>query len=192
MKRLFKTGAITLSLLFAAVAGTYAQKNTAVNTGGRPSGVLLSVGPEAGLPLGSLKDGFDWSLGGSVQAEMPVVKKSLYVLLNAGYNNFFAKDDLVGQQDLQLIPVKAGLKFYPYKNLYVQGTAGASFVANKKDAGADKSAAFVYSPQIGYLIPLGGNNYLDAGVKFESIAKLNNGGSTGNFLGVRVAYGLNL
>lgn len=192
MKRLLRTGVITLSLLFAAVAGTYAQQNNKVTTGTRPSGVLLSVGPEVGLPVGNLKDGFDWSLGGSVQAEMPVVNRSLYVLVNAGYNNFFAKDELVNQQDLQLIPVKAGLKFYPYKNLYVQGTAGASFVANKKDAGVDKSAAFVYSPQIGYLIPLGKNNYLDAGVKFESTAKLTDGGSTGNFFGVRVAYGLNL
>ncbi|SIT14012.1 hypothetical protein SAMN05421788_10450 [Filimonas lacunae] len=194
MKRLLKAGAITLSLLLAAGVSTYAQNATTskVNTDGRPSGVLLSVGPEVGLPVGSLKDGYNWSMGGSVQAELPIVKKSLYVLLNAGYNNFFAKDDIAGAKDLQLIPVKAGLKFYAYKGLYVQGSAGASFVANKSDVGATKSTAFVYSPQIGYLIPLGKNNYLDAGVKFESTAKLVDGGSNSNFFGVRVAYGLNL
>jgi len=193
MKRLLKTGAVTLSLLFAAVAGTYAQQTTnSTGNGSRPSGVLLSVGPEAGLPVGHLKDGYDWSLGGSVQAELPVVKKSVYVLLNAGYNNFFAKDDLPGVNNLKLIPVKAGLKFYPYKNLYVQGSAGASFLSNKDEVAANKSAVFVYSPQIGYLIPLGKNNYLDAGVKFESMSKLSSGGSSSNFFGVRIAYGLGI
>lgn len=191
MKRLLKSGAVTLSLLLAAVAGTYAQ-TTNTGNGSRPSGVLLSVGPEAGLPVGKLKNAYDWSLGGSVQAEMPVVNKSLYVLLNAGYNNFFAKDDVAGLNNMKLIPVKAGLKFYPYKNLYVQGAAGVSFLSNKDEVAANKSAVFVYSPQVGYLIPIGKNNYLDAGVKFESMSKLSSVGSSSNFFGVRVAYGLGI
>lgn len=191
MKRLLKSGAVTLSLLLAAVAGTYAQTTNTAN-GSRPSGVLLSVGPEAGLPVGKLKNAYDWSLGGSVQAEMPVVNKSLYVLLNAGYNNFFAKDDVPGLNNMKLIPVKAGLKFYPYKNLYVQGAAGVSFLSNKDEVAANKSAVFVYSPQVGYLIPIGKNNYLDAGVKFESMSKLSSVGSSNNFFGVRVAYGLGI
>jgi hypothetical protein len=193
MKRLSRYGVITLSLLLAMAATTYAQSNKGA-TGGRPSGILLSAGPEAGLPIGNLKDAYNWSLGGSLQADIPVWQKSLYVVVNAGYNNFFVKDELsnAGAKDLRLIPVKAGLKLYPYKNLYIQGVAGASFVADKKDAGADKSAVFVYSPQVGYLIPVGKNNYLDAGVKFESTAKLTNGGSSGNFFGVRLAYGLGL
>ncbi|GGH78752.1 hypothetical protein HNQ91_005268 [Filimonas zeae] len=191
MKRLLKSGAVTLSLLLAAVAGTYAQTTNTAN-GSRPSGVLLSVGPEAGLPVGKLKNAYDWSLGGSVQAEMPVVNKSLYLLLNAGYNNFFAKDDVPGLNNMKLIPVKAGLKFYPYKNLYVQGAAGVSFLSNKDEVAANKSAVFVYSPQVGYLIPIGKNNYLDAGVKFESMSKLSSVGSSNNFFGVRVAYGLGI
>lgn len=191
MKRLLKSGAVTLSLLLAAVTGTYAQTTNTAN-GSRPSGVLLSVGPEAGLPVGKLKNAYDWSLGGSVQAEMPVVNKSLYVLLNAGYNNFFAKDDVPGLNNMKLIPVKAGLKFYPYKNLYVQGAAGVSFLSNKDEVAANKSAVFVYSPQVGYLIPIGKNNYLDAGVKFESMSKLSSVGSSNNFFGVRVAYGLGI
>ena len=192
MKRFIQTSVVTLTLLLA-VATTYAQNGKGSGSDAkRPSGLLLSAGPEAGLPIGNLKDGFDWSLGGSLQADYPIIGKDLYVSLNAGYNNFFAKNDLVGAQDLKLIPVKAGLKYFPYKNLYVQGLAGVSFVANKEDVGATKSAVFVYAPQIGYLIPLAKGNYLDAGVKFESTAKLTDGGSTGNFFGVRVAYGLNL
>lgn len=87
-----------------------------------------------------------------------------------------------------MIPVKAGLKYFPVKNLYIQGEAGVSFIVNKSKIDADKSASFVYAPQVGYLIPLGKGNYLDAGFRFESNSKFYNNGSQANFLGLRVAY----
>ncbi|MFL9483938.1 hypothetical protein ACI6Q2_14260 [Chitinophagaceae bacterium LWZ2-11] len=190
MKNLIKAGVVTLSLVLGIAVTTNAQ--TTKNNDGRPKGILLSVGPDANLPIGNLKDGYDWSLGGSVQADFPVVSNALYVTVNAGYDNFFAKNSIANAKDLQLIPVKAGLKFYAYKGLYVQGQAGVSFVGNKTDVGADKSAAFVYSPQIGYLIPLGKSNYLDAGVKFESNTKFSDNGTNSNFFGLRVAYAFSL
>src|SRR5258707_15211488 len=77
----------------------------------------LSVGPEAGIPIGNLSDGYNWNFGGSVQADIPVVR-NLYVTVNAGYNNFFVKKDQksVIDKNLQLIPVKAGLKYFPVGN----------------------------------------------------------------------------
>jgi hypothetical protein len=156
-------------------------------------GIRLSVGPEVGLPIGDFKDSYDWSIGGSLQADFPILSNDLYVTLNAGYNNFFAKDiNGISGQDLQLIPVKAGLKYFPISNFYVQGEAGASFLTNKDDIGATKSAAFVYAPQVGYLFHLGGKNYLDAGIRFEGNSKFTDQGSSNNFLGLRVAYGFGL
>lgn len=71
--------------------------------------------------------------------------------------------------------------------MYIQGEAGVSFVASKSKIDTDKSASFVYAPQVGYLIPLGKGNYLDAGFRFESNSKFYNNGSQANFLGLRVA-----
>jgi len=195
MKKTIKTGIVGLALLTAFALTTQAQSTDngtptkAAATTERPR-FLISVGPEANLPLGDFKDAFDWSIGGSVQGEYAILKRDLYVTLNAGYTNFFAKD-IAGftTNDLQIIPVKAGLKYYPVGNFYVQGEAGAAFVGNKSDIGADKSAVFAYSPQIGYLFPLGNGSYVDAGVKFESYSKFNDGGKSSNFLGLRVAYG---
>ncbi|WP_243749254.1 porin family protein [Mucilaginibacter agri] len=194
MKTSIILGVLTLALSTIFTLTTKAQETiTKATTTG--SGIRLSIGPDATLPVGSLHDGYNWSIGGSIQADFPVIKDQLFVTVNAGYSNYFAKDSNlpgVDNKDLQLIPVKAGLKYFPVHNFYLQGEAGASFIANKSDIGADKSAAFVYAPQVGYLISLGGKNYLDAGVRFESNTKFVTNGNTNNFFGLRVAYAFGL
>lgn len=196
MKKTIKTGIMGLALLTTFALTSKAQSTDngtpAKATAERPR-FLLSVGPEANLPLGDFKDAYDWSIGGSVQGDYAILKKDLYVTLNAGYSNFFAKD-IAGfsPEDLQIIPVKAGLKYYPVANFYVQGQAGAAFIANKSDVFADKSAVFAYSPQVGYLFHLGNGSYLDAGVKFEGYSKFSDEGKSSNFIGLRVAYAFGL
>jgi hypothetical protein len=141
-----------------------------------------------------VNDSYDWSIGGSIQADFPIVKDQLYVTVNGGYQNFFAKkiNGVKTGQDLELIPAKAGLKFFIVPSLYIQGEAGATFLANKTDVGATKSTAFVYAPQVGYLFNLGGKNYLDAGVRFEGDTKFTDGGNSNNFLALRLAYSFGL
>jgi hypothetical protein len=197
MKSTLKISA--LALAFTAFAfGAKAQStpaSTTTTTTTTSGGVRLSIGVDAGIPTGKLSDSYNWNIGGSVQADIPVVNK-LFVTVNAGYNNFFGKDVTVGNAivsatNIQLLPVKAGLKFFPVDKFYIQGEAGAAFALNKADVGFDKSAAFVYAPQIGYQFPLGGKNYLDAGVRYEASTKFvsNINDSKVNFFGLRVAYG---
>lgn len=192
MKTKHKVGLAALALL---VFLAYAGKTRAQDA---PKAVKqefrLSVGPEVGLPIGSLKDAYNWSFGGSVQADIPIVQ-NLYVTVNAGYNNFFVKDEVkqLGGKNMQLVPVKAGLKYFPVGDVfYVQGEAGAAFLTNKSDLQASKSTAFVYAPQIGALLKLAPKNYLDIGFRWESTASFYDGGSSGNFLGLRVAYAFGL
>lgn len=182
-----------LSAVLVALALTGKAQTTPPQKGARQE-FRLSVGPDAGVPLGDLSKGYDWSLGGSVQVDIPVIQ-NLYVTVNAGYNNFFVKKGQAEFPDknLQLIPVKAGLKYFPVGDIfYVQGEAGASFLANKSDLLSDKSAAFVYAPQIGALLKLSGKNYIDLGFRFESTSSFYNGGNTNNFLGLRAAYAFGL
>jgi hypothetical protein len=185
MKKTIKTGISTLALLLAVAVGVKAQTKGTVESQ-RPS-FSLSVGPEAGIPLGNFNDFYKWSLGGSVQADYAIIGKQLYVNLNAGFANVFA-DDVPGLDDLQWIPVKAGLRYYPFhsNNLYVQGQAGVNFITNGPTG--YKTAAFAYTPQIGYLIPIGKGNFIDAGVKFDGNTKFIDGGESANIIGLRVAY----
>ncbi|PWG80317.1 outer membrane beta-barrel protein [Pararcticibacter amylolyticus] len=154
--------------------------------------IRLSIAPEFGLPVGNLSDSHDWSFGGSLQVDYPVAK-DLFATLNAGYNNIFGKSEAgIDVTDLQLIPVKAGLKYFPTKMFYVQAEAGAAFLANKSDFVSGKSASFVYAPQVGVQLPFSDKSFLDAGIRFEGNTKFVEGGDAANFFGLRLAYSFQL
>jgi hypothetical protein len=187
MKTTLKISALVLA--FAGLSlGAKAQTSTTTSTT-TSNGVVLSIGVDAGIPTGNLSNAYNWNLGGSVQADIPVAQK-LFVTVNAGYDNFFGKTiDGDKQPHIELLPVKAGLKYFLVDNFYVQGEAGASFLLNKSDLGDNKSAAFVYAPQIGYKFPLGGKSYLDAGVRYEATTKFDSEyNDKVNFFGLRIAY----
>ncbi|MGI4020672.1 MAG: outer membrane beta-barrel protein [Janthinobacterium lividum] len=187
MKNLFK-----ISILSLAIAGlSFSAKAQTVKTT-TSNGVRLSIGADAGVPVGTLSDTHDWNLGGSIQADIPVAT-NLFVTANAGFNNFFGKTYNTGivsvkAADISLIPVKVGLKYFPVENFYVQGEAGASFITNKNKIGSTESAAFTYAPQIGVQFPVGNKNYIDAGIRYESNTKFYTNGNNNNFFGIRVAY----
>ena len=194
MKTSIKLSVITLSLLSIFSLNVKAQDTTPApssTTTTYGSGIRLSAGVEAGLPVGKLNNNYNWNLGGSLQADFPIIKDQLYATLNAGFNNIYA-DKSTALPNIQLIPVKAGLKYFFIKNVYVQGEAGAAFIANKSDLNTTKTASFVYAPQVGVLFNVGGKNYIDAGVRYESNSDFYTNGSTSNFIGLRVAYAFSL
>lgn len=190
MKKSIKTVVAIVALLAFFSLHSNAQ-TSASKTESYGSGIRLSVGADAGVPVGSLNTAYNWSLGGSVQGDFPIIKDRLYATLNAGYNAIFANNQY-NVPDIHLIPVKAGLKYFIIKQVYIQGEAGVSFLTNKTDLGADNTAVFVYAPQAGVLLNIGGKNYIDAGFRFESNQKFFDGGSTSNFLAIRVAYAFGL
>ena len=203
MKNSFKISTLALALAaltFSAKAQT-TTTTTTTKTATTSNGIILSVGVDAGIPTGKLSDSYSWNLGGSVQADIPVIQHQLFVTVNAGYNNIFGKKNLsevtpadgtvyYDAHNIQLLPVKAGLKLFPISNFYIQGEAGAAFLLNKSDLADNKSAAFIYAPQIGVQFPLGGKSYIDAGVRYEASTKFNSAAddSKVNFFGLRVAY----
>lgn len=194
MENLIKISVLALSLSSIFALGAKAQSTTPTKVTDSGSGIRLSIGAEGGIPVGSFNDYYNSSYGGSVQADFPILKNELYVTLNSGYNNIHSRsgNTLYNGKDIQLIPVKAGLKYFPVSFLYLQGEAGASFITNKNSLGVNKSATFVYAPQAGVLFNVGGKNYIDAGFRFEGNTKLYDGGKTNNFLGLRVAYAFGL
>ena len=91
MKNTFKISALALAfagLAFGAKAQTTTPTTTSTTT---KDGIRYSIGVDAGIALGDFKDNYKWNLGGSVQADIPVLSNQLFVTVNAGYNNVFAK-----------------------------------------------------------------------------------------------------
>jgi hypothetical protein len=73
-----------------------------------------SLGIEAGFPTGSGSDGVSTGIGGSLRYE-GVATKNLTWLASAGYLYFSAKSvpGLTVSGSLSLIPIEAGVKYYP-------------------------------------------------------------------------------
>jgi hypothetical protein len=183
-----------LFLLSGLSLGAKAQTTTTSSTS---TGTILSVGADGGYSLGSFKHDNKWNFGGSLQADIPVANQ-LYFTINAAYLNFYGRDNVDGSglnaPDIHLLPVKAGLKYFPVNYFYLQADAGAAFDLNKSTIGYDRTAAFIYSPQIGVQVPLGGRSYIDAGIEYEASTKFTSGvdNSKVNFLGLRIAYGFGI
>jgi hypothetical protein len=195
MKSTLKIATLVLAFAGLSVAAKAQTTTTSTSTTTTTSnGVRYSIGVDAGIPTGNFNNAYKWNLGGSVQADIPVASQ-LFVTVNAGYNNVFGEKNLGGTgvdvPNIHLLPVKAGLKFFPISNFYVQGEAGAAFLLNKSDYFDDKSTAFVYAPQVGVQFPVSGSSFIDAGVRYEGTTKYSSAfnNSKVNFVGVRVAYG---
>jgi len=198
---------LKISILVLTLAAITAGANAQTKTVTSPSSdIRLSIGADAGIPTGNLSNGYNWNLGGSAQLEVPLTKQ-LSFTLNGGYDNIFGKKNVTlttatatsvstfhgDVTNIQLLPVKAGLKFFPVNNFYIQGEAGADFLLNKADLGYTKSTAFVYAPQIGVLFPVGAGNFIDAGVRYEGSTKFADySNSTINLIALRLAYSFKL
>src|ERR1700733_1964499 len=96
MKNTLKISALVLA--FAGLAsGALAQTSSATTTKTTdPNGVILSVGVDAGIPTGNLNNGYNWNIGGSVQADIPVLPQQLLLTINAGYNSIQGKNNAYG------------------------------------------------------------------------------------------------
>src|SRR5271170_230309 len=124
MKNSIKTAALLVAIMgatFAAKAQTTSSTTPSANSGS--NGVIISVGAESGVSVGDFRDAHRWSIGGSVQADIPVAS-GLYANINAGYLNYFGNENAFGSgqraTDIHMLPAMAGLKLFPVKYFYIQ------------------------------------------------------------------------
>ena len=162
MKRIFVLTALFLATL--TVSQVKAQTKA----------LRFGIGVDAGA---TLKDPNRFVLGADGRIQLPF-GNSFSGILTTGYYHFF-KSDKAGE-GFGIIPLKAGIKYFPVKNVYIAGEAGAGF-STKKGFGT----SFVYSPSVG----LAFGNGLDVSLKYEDYTKYDGYASQ---LALRVAYGFKL
>nr|WP_294900000.1 hypothetical protein [uncultured Pedobacter sp.] len=96
--------------------------------------------------------------------------------LTTGYYGFVGKPEVAGTKiGSDLIPLKAGAKFFFGQTFYVQPEVGVGF-STKKDYGTP----FIWAPSLGYA-----NNKWDIALRYEGFEY--NAGSNG-MVAVRLAY----
>lgn len=138
----------------------------------------LGFGIEGGLPTGDANDFYNIQIGGTVRLQYSL-KKNLALTLTSGYYHFIKKDEIAGLSDLQMIPVKVGIKSFFAPHLYFGAEAGAGFELNESN-----NTKLLLSPALGWA----GKSW-DFGVKYENFS-----GQKNNYgvVGLRVAYGFGI
>ncbi len=167
MKKIYLT-VLSIGLLL----GAFAQNNRSSATGAKSK---VSIGLEAGIPVGENASFYSSVLGGSLQYEyMP--SEDVGITVSGGYLNYALKSSF-GGGSVGFVPLMAGFKYYfTPSGVFFHGQFGAAIGTSE-----GQGTSFAYSPGIGIsIIP-----QLDAEVKYLGIS--NSGGSIGN-VGLRLAY----
>lgn len=139
---------------------------------------VLSVGAEAGFPVGSagLGDVYSFAIGGSLQVEY-LVSPDFGLTLKAGYLDYLAKGG--GPGAIGFIPVLAGFKYHFNPKVYGSGQFGISFPTL-----SGGGSSFTYAPGVGFQV----SQHVDLLARYEAASK--SGFTYGN-IGVRLAYSFN-
>lgn len=102
------------------------------------------------------------------------ISDNVAITADAGYSVLFGKDNF---GDLSIIPIRAGLRFYPAPEFYVGGKVGVGILKTK---GVDSRSATAYSFGAGYVM----SPKVDIGASYDGYSK------TGSFglVNVRLGY----
>ena len=163
-KKLLYVFAVIAALIFSV--NSNAQKNNPIHFG---------VGIDGGS---TLKYPTRAVLGADARLQIPI-GNSFSAIATTGYYHFLKNKDK-GIPATGVVPVKLGLKYFPVKNFYIAGEAGAGFFTK-----GDNNTSFVYSPSVGMAFA----NGLDISLKYEDYTKYNGYASQ---LALRLAYGFKL
>ena len=176
MKRLFLLLTILTGTVYCASAQYYS--NTAPST-------KIGVGLSSGFAVGAASGAYPEAGGISVNFEFPINKSPVSLLLATGYTFYVSQSGYSIGYDgygfggstyysgsiASFIPVEAGIKIYVAPHFFLEGYAGASFNVNTYPQDyTGQTTAFIYSPGIGYTLPVGysGKSHLDIGLAYEN------------------------
>jgi len=148
----------------------------------------IGIGAELGFPSGNFAGISGFGIGTSVKVDLPI-SDPLAITLNGGVMNFFSKrNPFFKTQNFRYVPLKAGLKYILSEGFYAEAQLGTSLPLNR-----DQKTLFVWSPGLGNLFRLNGNNKIDLGIRYEAWTGKNDNFETRSintkgFVGLRVAY----
>lgn len=101
---------------------------------------------------------------------------------DVGYTTIFAKDK--NAKALNVVPIRAGIRFYPANPFYLGGQVGLGIVSG----GGSSTSGLAYAFGAGYRM----DDKLDLGLNYEGFSKKVNGiTSSFGYIGVRLGYFFN-
>ena len=147
----------------------------------------FGIGADGLIPVGNFSKSANFGLGITPRLQYGLSKK-VALTFTTGFYHFFPKDQVYNdgtlsykyKWDMDLIPVKAGIKAFVTSNIYIGAEAGIGFQVD--NGGGDSK--FMASGGAGYA-----TKHWDFGVRYENFA---GNGYRNGLIGLRVAYGFGL
>ncbi|MBS4064020.1 MAG: hypothetical protein KGZ74_05645 [Chitinophagaceae bacterium] len=125
-----------------------------------------------GFAGGDFKNGYSYATG--IDASLGAgITKNVYAVGTLGYISY-KNEDSNPYGKITLIPLKAGLRVYPYKNFFVAGDAGVGFL--KDEIMTSRESRFIYDLGIG-----AHGELLQMGFYYDGWKRKNNKGSSNTF-----------
>jgi hypothetical protein len=149
------------------------------SAGAQDAQMLLAGNVILGFPSGDFKQGYSYATG--FDATMGFGGKKLLLTGTTGYVTYKQKDaNTYGK--ITLIPFKAGLRIYPYKDFFLSANAGMGFL---KDANMlSRETRFIYD--LGFGIHSG---VIQVGLSYDGWKRKNTTG-TSNTLQLKMGIAL--
>ena len=146
--------------------------------------IKFDVGLDGLAPVGNFSNSAKFGLGITPRLQYGITNK-VALTFTSGIYHFFPKDmyyqdasqSYKYRWDLDLIPVKVGVKAFISSNIYLGAEAGVGFQVD--NGGGDTKSLF--SPSIGYA-----TKKWDIGLRYEN---LSGNGFRNGVIGLRAAYG---
>ncbi|WP_454801924.1 hypothetical protein [Mucilaginibacter phyllosphaerae] len=180
-----KTNTQILTILFTAIALFIGVQSNAQSV--PPSKLRFGIGVDGLLPVGNLSNSTSFGLGITPRLQYGLTNH-VALTFTSGIYHFFPKDiplNFNGQSytthyDLDLIPVKLGIKAFVTPHIYLGAEAGMGFQVD--NGGGDSK--YLASGAIGYA-----TKKWDIGVRYENFS---GNGYRNGIIGLRLAYGFGL
>lgn len=181
-----KTSKLLAPLCLAAACLLGANANAQSND----SKFRFGIGVDGLIPVGNLTNTVNFGLGITPRLQYSVNNK-FALTFTSGFYHFFTKKIYLTEglgagssieNDLDIIPVKAGVKYFVLPNIYLAGEAGASFEVENGGGPVE----LILSPSFGYA-----SKNWDIGLRYENFHGENYNYSFA-VIGLRVAYGFGL
>lgn len=116
-----------------------------VHTSAQKSETFIGGNLLYAFPSSVFKTGYKHGTG--IEASLGFGKSKVYLIGTVGYQSYKAQStNPYGK--ITVIPVKAGLRFYPAKTVFLTGNAGAGFL--KDEVMSSRKSRFMYDAGIGF------------------------------------------
>ncbi|GAA4331265.1 outer membrane beta-barrel protein [Flaviaesturariibacter amylovorans] len=132
---------VVLSFAIAAIAlGANAQKG---------EGFQFSAGIKPSLPLGDLSEAYSFGIGAEVGGEYHFAEK-VSGIATISYNQFLGSEDKNGGLKTSMLPILAGVRFYPSQNVFIGAKVGVNMLRVSMDGFSASTSGLGYEPHVGY------------------------------------------